>query len=334
MFSLLLTLLAGSLVAWAYWKTYDFFLSRYDFYRLSPFSYYFGKFAGSLFAFVFTAFFVFAASFEGEPPKEFDPDTYTCTKSGSENVCLKEKFDLLADSQLYAMTGNDISEVINRVKSDVGQCARVSTNAQDRDTCEIQVYERGIATLVRIADIGKPYYFEIEKCPDQYCKNEINEKVKAGYSAYAQERYNKWYTDNVQVDQTPEDEKKYQLGYEPSCRNGVPYVVCQDRRLLKLENKMNEMEPSVMHYDVPPYAYLAREYLKEELSKCGQDPNCYEHYYRLGIDSYSYIIEVGKTLRGEQSRCSNDQSCWDRVKQNAQIQVSSRLEFLPNPNRN
>lgn len=328
MFSLLLTLLVGSLVAWAYWKTYDLFLSRYDFYRLSPFSYYFGKLAGSLFAFVLTAFFVFAASFEGEPPKEFDPDAHTCTKSGAGNVCLKEKFDLLADSQLYAMTGNDISEVINRTNSDISQCTRVSTNAQDRDACEIPVYERGISTLVRIAKIGKPYYFEIEKCPDQYCKNEINEKVKAGYSAYAQERYNKWYVESVQVDQTPEDEKKYQLGYEPSCRNGVPYMVCQDRRLLKLENKMNQMEPSVMHYDVPPYGYQTREYLKKELSKCGEDPNCYENLYRLGIDAYTLIIEAGKQMREEQGRCSNDQRCWDTAKQNAQLIVSSQIRFL------
>lgn len=333
MFSILLTLSVGFGVAWVYWKIYDIFLSRYDFYRLSPYAYYSGKIVGSLFAFAFTGFFVFALTFEGEPPKEFDPYSYVCTKSNVGNACLKEKFDLLSTSQLYEMKGNDVAEVVNRTRSDISQCTRVSTNAQERDECEIPVYERGISTLVRIAQIGKPYYYEIDKCPDQYCTNDINTKVKAMYAAYAQERYNKWYAENVVVEQIPESEKKYQLGYEPSCRNGVPYLVCQDRRLLKLENKMNSMEPSAMHNDVSPYFYYTREYLKDGLGKCGQDPNCYEHYYRLGIDSYAYIIEAGKTMRTQQEHCSNDQACWDRAKETAQIQVSTRLEFLGNTDR-
>ena len=184
------------------------------------------------------------------------------------------------------------------------------------------------------AAIGKRYFFNYERCTDQYCKTAIDEKVKAEYGAYAQERYNRWYAENVIVDAMPESEKKYQLGYEPSCRNGVPYLVCQDRRLLKLENRMNSMEPSAMHNDVSPYFYYTREYLKDGLGKCGQDPNCYEYYYRLGIDSYTYIIEAGQTMRTDQGRCSNDQACWDRAKETAQIEVSTRLDFLGNTGRN
>lgn len=330
MFFVLLSLLVGFGAAWAYWKIYDLFLSRYDFYRLSPFSYYCGKLGGSLVAFIFPAIFVFAVTFSGELLEEFDPSAYICTKQSSERACLKEKFELLSASQLYKMTGNDVAETISKTNSDVSLCARKATSADERDACEIPVYARAIETLVGISKIGKRHYFAIEKCLDQYCKAAIEEKVKAEYALYAQERYKKWYDENVIVEAVPESEKQYQLGYEPSCRNGVPYLVCQDRRLLKLENKMNQIEPLAMYDDVPPFYYHTREYLKEELNKCGQDPNCYEHYYKLGIDSYAYIIENGKKLRVDQARCSNDQSCWDRAKQNAQILVSTKLEFLSN----
>ncbi len=333
MFSILLSLLVGFGVAWVYWKIYDLFLSRYDFYRLSPFSYYFGKITGSLVVFAFPAFFVFGLTFQGEPPAEFDPNAYTCAKESSESTCLKEKFELLSSSQLYKMTGNDVTETISKTNSDISLCSRKATSTDERDACEIPVYERGITTLVGISKIGKRYYFDLEKCADRYCKAAIEEKVKAGYAAYAQERYNKWYAENVIVETVPEGEKNYQLGHEPSCRNGVPYLVCQDRRLLKLENKMTQLEPAAMYDDVSPFYYHTREYLKNELGKCGQDPNCYEHYYKLGIDAYAYIIEAGKSMRTEQARCSGDQSCWDRAKQSAQIQVSTQLEFL-STNRN
>lgn len=333
MFSILLALLVGFGSAWVYWKIYDLFLSRYDFYRLSPFSYYCGKFGGSLIAFVFPAMFVFALTFQGEAPAEFDPYTNTCAKESSQNACLKQKHELLSSSQLYKMTGNDVAETISKTNSDLSLCGRKATSADERDACEIPVYERGIASLVGISKIGKQYYFDLEKCTDQYCKAAIEEKVKAGYAAYAQERYNKWYTENVIVETVAESEKAYQLGYEPACRNGVPYLVCQDRRLLKLENKMTQLEPSAMHDDVSPFYYRTREHLKSELGKCGQDPNCYEHYYKLGIDSYTLIIETGKSMRLEQGRCSGDQACWDRAKQTAQMMLSTKLEFLSNTDK-
>lgn len=212
--------LAGLAVSVIYWKCYDFFLSRSDFFHLSPWSYYSGKLVGALGWFV-VVLYIFTA---------------------------------------FGVSTNDEQSKIGSATDD-GRTKELASNEAENPS-------------------------------------------------------------------VPVEDQKYAIKYEPSCRSGVPYLVCQDRRLLKLENKMNELQPSAMHYDVSPFYYRVSEYLKEELLKCGQDPNCYEHYYKLGIDSYALIIEAGKNMREAQKRCDQIQACWDQTKQDAQVALSVNLQFL------
>ena len=268
----------------------------------------------------------FSTSLHGRD--EFDPYTHLCKLNTSERDCLKEKFERLAESELYEKPGSDAKATLHRITSDINRCDVEASSAEVRDECQIPVYKEGIDTLFHIGQIGKSLNLEFDKCDDKYCREALSKKSKAMYQAFAQARYDKWLKENVETNAVPEGEEIYQLKYEPSCKNGIPYIVCQDRRLLKLENRLSELEPSASYYGIPPYTYTVREDIKAAIATCGQDSNCYERVYRWGIFSYVRIIEVGKKMRDEQAKCSSEQGCWDRANESAQIALATSLEAL------
>lgn len=259
---------------------------------------------------------------------EFDPYTHLCQQNTSERDCLKEKLERLAESELHEKPGSDVKVVVNRINSDTSRCDSEAGSVEERDECQIPIYKEGIDTLFHIAQIGRSLNLEFDKCDDKYCREALTQKSKAMYQAFAQARYDKWLKENVETNAVPEGEEIYQLKYEPSCKNGTPYMVCQDRRLLKLENRFAELEPSASYYGVAPYTYQVREDIKAAIATCGQDPNCYERVYRWGIFSYVRIIEVGKKMRDEQAKCSSEQECWNRANESAQIALATSLEAL------